>query len=272
MGDLNVIDPQVERIKSLFHQLKHIQAKPTTVPDWEMEASVQLTGELSQAEDTEVERITDELEIQIEDAKKRAMDLFEEERYQECVELFGFLRGLEPENHTLRDYLMLSRQMVQEQEVAQQQESKETLTELPEIAIPQELSFRSPLAQENEDPWPVGTATEPQASGALMLENSRETIAEFHGPTLQIPGPRLIDANSLSESSQDRVNKIMGQINPAAVCSRRKNQFALALVVIALLLTAVLEGLISHFRSTHPTEMSQVQNPPLLSEERKNAD
>jgi len=62
----------------------------------------------------EDQRSIEQLEIYVENLKKEAMDLFDKEHYEQCLGMFRFLAELEPENHTLRDYVKLSQQMIVE--------------------------------------------------------------------------------------------------------------------------------------------------------------
>jgi PEGA domain len=62
----------------------------------------------------EDQRSVEQLEIYVENLKKEAMDLFDNEHYDQCLGMFRFLAELEPENHTLRDYVKLSQQMIVE--------------------------------------------------------------------------------------------------------------------------------------------------------------
>jgi tetratricopeptide (TPR) repeat protein len=62
------------------------------------------------------QRREEELAVHIENLKKEAMDQFDKEQYGDCLRTFKFLCELEPNNRTLRDYLELSRQKVQEME------------------------------------------------------------------------------------------------------------------------------------------------------------
>src|SRR5262245_16137937 len=59
----------------------------------------------------EDQRSLEQLEIYAENLKKEAIDLFDKEHYEQCLGMFRFLSELEPENHTLRDYVRLSQQM-----------------------------------------------------------------------------------------------------------------------------------------------------------------
>ena len=62
----------------------------------------------------EDQRSLEQLEIYVENLKKEAIDLFDREHYEQCLGMFRFLSELEPENHTLRDYVKLSQQMFME--------------------------------------------------------------------------------------------------------------------------------------------------------------
>jgi tetratricopeptide (TPR) repeat protein len=67
----------------------------------------------------EDQRLEEELVIHLDNLKKEAADLFDQEKYRECVGLFKFLCELEPKNRTLQDYLELSQEKVREIEGAE---------------------------------------------------------------------------------------------------------------------------------------------------------
>jgi tetratricopeptide (TPR) repeat protein len=67
----------------------------------------------------EDQRLEEELVIHIDNLKKEATDLFDQEKYRECAGLFKFLCELEPKNRTLQDYLELSQEKVKEIEEAE---------------------------------------------------------------------------------------------------------------------------------------------------------
>jgi hypothetical protein len=62
----------------------------------------------------EDQRLEEELVIHIDNLKKEATDLFDQEKYRECAGLFKFLCELEPQNRRLQDYLELSQEKVKE--------------------------------------------------------------------------------------------------------------------------------------------------------------
>lgn len=61
-------------------------------------------------------RLEEELAIHIGNLKREAMDLFDQEKFQECVGIFKFLCELDPANLSLQDYLQLSRLKLEENE------------------------------------------------------------------------------------------------------------------------------------------------------------
>src|SRR5688572_22581124 len=67
----------------------------------------------------EDQRLEEELVIHIDNLKKEATDLFDQEKYRECAGLFKFLCELEPNNRRLQDYLELSQEKVKEIEEAE---------------------------------------------------------------------------------------------------------------------------------------------------------
>lgn len=67
----------------------------------------------------EDQRLEEELVIHIDNLKKEAADLFDQEKYRECAGLFKFLCELEPKNRKLQDYLELSQEKVRELEEAE---------------------------------------------------------------------------------------------------------------------------------------------------------
>ena len=67
----------------------------------------------------EDQRLEEELVIHLENLKKEASDLFDQEQYRECAGLFKFLCELEPKNRKFQDYLELSQEKVREIEEAE---------------------------------------------------------------------------------------------------------------------------------------------------------
>ncbi|MCI0625711.1 MAG: PEGA domain-containing protein [Acidobacteria bacterium] len=99
----------------------------------------------------EDQRLEEELVVHIDNLKKEAMDLFDQEKYKECATLFKFLCELEPKNRTLQDYLELSQEKVQEMKdaemAARPEQETENITEtaLPASSLQEDVSAKGSL-------------------------------------------------------------------------------------------------------------------------------
>jgi hypothetical protein len=152
----------------------------------------------------EAERLEEELVIHLENLKKEASDLFDQEKFRECAGLFKFLCELEPKNRMLHDYLELSQEKVREikeMEAAARQE--------------QELS-REPFDSTRQSTWTTaevaGRNREDEATGpepSAMLDRREATDAE----------PRRLSPNSSPwvEDSQEQGEKLRPRTSLPAV-------------------------------------------------------
>ncbi|PYV44493.1 MAG: hypothetical protein DMG06_06250 [Acidobacteria bacterium] len=93
----------------------------------------------------EEQRSLEEFEIYVENLKKEAMDLFDQEQYEQCLGMFRFLLELEPDNHTLCNYLELSQQMFLEMI-----ERRSPAAEPSPPAVPTEIKTEELRATESE--------------------------------------------------------------------------------------------------------------------------
>ena len=93
----------------------------------------------------EEQRSLEEFEIYVENLKKEAMDLFDQEQYEQCLGMFRFLLELEPDNHTLCNYLELSQQMFLEMI-----ERRSPAAEPSPTAVPTEIKAEEFRATESE--------------------------------------------------------------------------------------------------------------------------
>jgi tetratricopeptide (TPR) repeat protein len=59
--------------------------------------------------------LLEELEIQIEDLKNEAVKRFDKEEFADCLETFEFLFKVNPNDHSLKDYLELCKECIQQQ-------------------------------------------------------------------------------------------------------------------------------------------------------------
>ena len=60
------------------------------------------------------QELREEFEIHFENLKNEAIKLFDKEMYPECLGIFEFLCQLDPKDRSLKDYLELCRQLVQQ--------------------------------------------------------------------------------------------------------------------------------------------------------------
>ncbi|HEU0005735.1 MAG TPA: PEGA domain-containing protein [Terriglobia bacterium] len=114
----------------------------------------------------EDQRLEEELVIHIDNLKKEATDLFDQQKYRECAGLFKFLCELEPKNRTLQDYLELSQEKVKEIEEAEAAARQE----------PQSQNTRPTV----EAASPSSDSTSPDAS----VTEARTEVADFDAQPL----------------------------------------------------------------------------------------
>lgn len=141
------------------------------------------------------QRLEEELVIHIENLKKDAMDLFDQENYKDCVGMFKFLCELEPRNRTLRDYLELSQLKLQESEDAampRQEASPSTMSDLHAHAENNAIPPSQPKA--NCGGSDIGPPTD-------QLKTNSISIHEFQDAST-VAAPRTIQPK-LEESSRD---------------------------------------------------------------------
>jgi len=72
------------------------------------------------------QKLREEFEIHIENLKQEAIKQFDEELYSVCLGTFKFLCELEPDNRVLRDYLVLTQQLVSEPKNDRRSSAKES--------------------------------------------------------------------------------------------------------------------------------------------------
>ena len=132
----------------------------------------------------EDQRLEEELVIHLDNLKKEASDLFDQEKYRECAGLFKFLCELEPKNRMLQDYLELSQEKVRE------------IEELETSAL---QGQQSQNAQPTVDPdaWERTDAPIPDERVARAREEVVDTGAEPLSP------PRTLRNEDPQEEVQD---------------------------------------------------------------------
>jgi tetratricopeptide (TPR) repeat protein len=179
----------------------------------------------------EDQRSLEQLEIYVENLKKEAMDLFDKERYEQCLGMFRFLSELEPENHTLRDYVRLSQQMFVETIGAVEPTSEagtsnaaagEKQSEVPA------LSFRH---LETQRPADLPPAPVPWGQRKPSAPDSTSTIPE--------PGATKVHVLEAGAVPQSVKRKIIQEYFTATMPARRRRLWNIGLSSALLLLTTL---------------------------------
>ena len=200
----------------------------------------------------EDQRSLEQLEIYVENLKKEAMDLFDKEHYEQCLGMFRFLSELEPENHTLRDYVKLSQQMFLENigpaqptagEVATSSSASDT--KKPESFDP---GFKDPeMDRRTSSPAAVLPELERQESGV-----HGSTAAPKTG-VLKVPEPEAIP---------DSVRgKVIAEHSASAWPARRERSRNVWLIT-ALFLVALLGIAFFWLYSSLPASRIEIQSNP----------
>jgi tetratricopeptide (TPR) repeat protein len=183
----------------------------------------------------EDQRSLEQLEIYVENLKKEAMDLFDQEHYEQCLGMFRFLSELEPENHTLRDYVRLSQQMFVEtigpgEPTANQpgasssdsdQKQSETL----------DLGFNRP---DTDLPSPLIAAVMPDSEGKTSVSDAPTLI-----PETGTPKALILESEAIPESVK---RKVIQDYIASAVLARRKRSWNVALTTALFLVTTLVAG------------------------------
>ena len=132
----------------------------------------------------EDQRSLEQLEIYVENLKKEAMDLFDKEHYEQCLGMFRFLSELEPENHTLRDYVRLSQQMFVETigSRAPTATEKDVLSSDPSLTKASEAPALGSLPLETHNPTHLPLAPMPQFGTNPPESDATPVVSEPAAP------------------------------------------------------------------------------------------
>ncbi|HET6961465.1 MAG TPA: PEGA domain-containing protein [Terriglobia bacterium] len=130
----------------------------------------------------EDQRLEEELVIHIDNLKKEATDLFDQEKYRECAGLFKFLCELEPNNRRLQDYLELSQEKVKEIEEAEAAARFESQSQAyPAVELPSHRTENSeatnpnpPVANFRAEPVDADAKAASSRTRASFKDNARE--------------------------------------------------------------------------------------------------
>jgi hypothetical protein len=198
----------------------------------------------------EEQRSMEEFEIYVENLKKEAMDLFDQEQYEQCLGTFRFLLELDPENHTLRDYVKLSQQMFLERlgtispaAAAAGTPSLQTET-TPEESSAAEKVVASASDVPPSKPAPLSPLPEPPelpaAAGLSLRARSGQTSL---GTSHQQSEDRQFTSSSRSRSesiSQAQKQKIIEEYLTSTAPMRQRKRVVAWLTAAALLVALML--------------------------------
>jgi len=159
------------------------------------------------------------------------MDLFDKEHYEQCLGMFRFLSELEPENHTLRDYVRLSQQMfVETIGAGDPRNAAGTSNAALDEKQPDESALISrPLERQSPTDLPPAPMTSVQRKPSEP--DSTTAIAES-GAT-KVP---VLEVGAISQSVK---GKIIQQYLAATAPARRRRLWNIGLSTSLLLVTTL---------------------------------
>jgi tetratricopeptide (TPR) repeat protein len=210
-------------------------------------------------------RLEEELVIHIENLKKEAMDQFDKEQYRDCMRTFKFLCELEPKNRTLRDYLELSRQKVQEMEDTEPKSGPARGSGVsPETSLKASMLGSNPPAQSAMPPAPKIQDEHPTAlanpeRNVRDLDAVQESAAQAKPSTNQVYPLKGDLAQPIHEAPP------LVDEEPSRLAGDLKSKGPLvALLAAAVLLLAVILGSRSSIRPPKKPEVSvfEIQSEP----------
>lgn len=198
----------------------------------------------------EDQRSLEQLEIYVENLKKEAMDLFDKEQYEQCLGMFRFLSELEPDNHTLRDYVRLSQQMFVETigpaELTANQEGASSSDSEKSKAI--DLGSDRPAAE-----------TSSLSLATVDLEG-KSSVSEAPAliPVAGTPQALILEADAIPEPVK---RKIIQQYLVTALRARRRRSRKVALTTVLFLVT-ILGGVCFWLYSAFLTSRIEIHSTP----------
>jgi hypothetical protein len=203
----------------------------------------------------EDQRSLEQLEIYVENLKKEAMDLFDMEQYEQCLGMFRFLSELEPENHTLRDYVRLSQQMFVETigSRAPTASEKDALSSDPSLTKTSEAPALGSLPPETHNPTHLPLAPMPQFGTNPPESDSKPVVSE-----LAAPKSAILEAEGIPQSVN---RKIIQDYLAATRPARRSRLWNLGLTA-ALLLATMLGAASFWIHSSLRVSRIEIQSTP----------
>ena len=179
----------------------------------------------------EDQRSLEQLEIYVENLKKEAMDLFDKEHYEQCLGMFRFLSELEPDNHTLRDYVRLSQQMFVETIRPGEATANEKGASSSDSGKNQSEALNlGSKAPETDRPSPLPGAVMPD-----FEEKPSESDSAIAVPQSEAPKAVILEPEAIPES----VKRKIIQEFASAMHARRKRSRKVGLTTALFLVTTL---------------------------------
>jgi len=180
----------------------------------------------------EDQRSLEQLEIYVENLKKEAMDLFDKEHYEQCLGMFRFLSELEPDNHTLRDYVRLSQQMfVETIRPGEATANEEGVCSSDSGKKQSEALNLGSKAPETDRPSPLPGAVMPDLERKSSESDSPTAVPETGPPTAVI-----LEAEAIPQSVK---RKIIQEYLASTLPARRKRSWNVGLTTVLFLVTTL---------------------------------
>jgi hypothetical protein len=219
----------------------------------------------------EEQRSMEEFEIYVENLKKEAMDLFDQEQYEQCLGTFRFLLELDPENHTLRDYVKLSQQMFLETLGTKSPAVEPGRTSLQTETKPEEPQAAEGVAATSDEcppskVAPLSPLPEPPElpSAAGLSARARRGQAGFDASPQENEERRSASSSrSRSENiSQAQKQKIIEEYLTSTAHLRRRARRSVWLTAAALLLALIWAARVWLYPLLNVTSRIDIQSKP----------
>ena len=219
-------------------------------------------------------RLEEELAIHIQNLKKEAMELFDQEKFQESVGIFKFLCELDPTNLSLQDYLQLSRLKLEETE--------EKASQLQERAVENKASafantIQNPPAEPGNDLRDVASIERSEETGPSpdlhhpAQDDTSDKMVMSGIPEASPPQAELIRVEPLLEQqvepyspeTENSMALVPGKLESEPVLDDPKSQrrWLMLASVACVLFGALMGAIIFHFTRGSMSTL-EVQSDP----------
>jgi hypothetical protein len=154
--------------------------------------------------------LMEELEIQIEDLKNEAVRRFDKEEFADCVETFEFLIKVNPNDRSLKDYLELCKECVEQQAVSEPHRVADSFAQI-EVGVRAESSARQEGIEQSHEfirsGALVGRSVESQSTELTRRMRVYFDNRDFEALKRVVKEALRIDAKeSVTDSARQRID------------------------------------------------------------------